>query len=132
MDIAALAAELTSDPLTRIYSGMTDQEAADSLNAVNRTTNKSSMTGDEILNQVDAGDWAALTDDQRQTVWDVCHLGSVDPFGVAATLLTDVFGASTTIIALQAARKNNVSRAVELGLGTVLFGHVKQARNYHN
>ena len=129
MDIAALASELTVDSLTRGYSGMSDAEAAADLNTVYRQTNKSTMSGSEILNNVVAGEWAALTADEQQTVWDICHLGDVNPFGIEATLMIGVFGAgSDTITALQVARKNDVSRAVELGLGWVRPGNVTEAR----
>ena len=36
-DLVALKIELDADPLVRGYSGMTDQQAADSLNTVNRS-----------------------------------------------------------------------------------------------
>ena len=45
MNYDALKTELTEDPLALGYSGMTDQEVADSLNAVNRQRNRTSMTG---------------------------------------------------------------------------------------
>ena len=87
------------------------------------------MTGSEVLNAVNAGEWVALTDAQRQTVWDVVHLGDVNPFGIEATLITNVFGGgSATITELADARKDDVSRADELGLGQVRTGTVQQAR----
>ena len=129
MDIAALKSELTSDPLTRGYSGMSDAEAATDLNTVYRTRDKVSMTGSEVLNAVDPTAWAALTDVQQQKVWDIVHLGTLNPFGVEATLLIAVFGAgSATITALAAARKENVSRADEIGLGHVFPAHVTRTR----
>ena len=129
MDIAALKSELTVDPLTRGYSGMSDEAAATDLNTVYRTRDKVSMTGSEVLNAVDPTAWAALTDVQQQKVWDIVHLGTLNPFGVEATLLIAVFGAgSATITALAEARKENVSRAGELGLGHVFPAHVTRAR----
>lgn len=129
MDISALVAELTAGhPDTGAYDADA-VTAAGQLNAVNRTTNKTSMSGSEVLNAVDAGEWGALDAAGKQTVWDIVHLGTVDPFGVEATLMTGVFGPpSATITALAAARKNNVSRAVELGLGLIKAGHVIEAR----
>ena len=129
MDIDKLKTELTDDPLARGYSGMTDAAAAADLNTVYRTKNKTSMTGSEILNNVDATEWAALDAAEKQTVWDIVHLGTINPFGVEATLMIGVFeGGSATITALQAARKDDVSRAVELGLGNVKVGNVQLAR----
>jgi hypothetical protein len=61
-------------------------------------------------------------------VWNILHLGNINPFGIEADLMQDIFGASTTITALQAARKENISRAEELGLGVVGAGQVEEAR----
>ena len=129
MNIVALKTELLDDPLARGYAGMNNVEAATSLNTVNRTRNKTSMTGSEVINNVDATEWGALTDIQQSKVWDIIHLGTLNPFGVEATLLIAVFGGgSDTIAALAAARVDAVSRGEELGLGLVRPGHVENAR----
>lgn len=129
MDITTLAAELTTDPLGRGYSGMDDQQAADSLNTADRTRTRATMTGSEVLNAVDSGEWAALTAEEKQIVWDVVHLGDINPAGIEAMLLTNVFGAgSTTITLLAAARQETVTRSEELGLGRVGVGNVTAAR----
>jgi len=129
MDISILAAELTADLLSRGYSGMSDAEAAADLNIVCRERNRSSMTGSEVLNAVDVTEWGSLDAGQKQTVWDVVHLGDVNPFGVEATLLIAVFGSgSNTIAALAVARKEAIGRAVELGLGFIYPGHIQNAR----
>ncbi len=129
MDIAALAAELTTDSLGRGYSGMDDAEAAADLNTVYRTRNKTSMTGSEILQAIDKTEYLALTDTNKDRVWQIMHLGTVNPFGVEKDFIVGIFGAgSDTITALQAARTDDVSRAVEIGLGTVAPGHVENAR----
>ena len=133
MNIAALKAELTGDPLARGYPAMSDAEAATNLNAVNRERNRTSMSGSEVLNAVDDTEWGALSDADKQTVWNIVHLGDVNPFGVEARLMVSVFDAeeSPTIAALQVARKDPVSRATELGLGLIYPAHVTQARAYH-
>lgn len=129
MDIDALKAELTGDPLTRGYAGMTDAQAATNLNAVNRTRNKTSLTGSQVLNAVDKTEFNALVAANKQLVWDILHLGDLNPFGIEADLMTDVFGGgSTTIAALAVLRVEAISRAVELGLGVVKVGHVQMAR----
>jgi hypothetical protein len=130
MDLQALASELTTDELERGYSGITDTEAADSLNAKNRTRNKTSMTGSEILNAVDAGEWATRTAEQKRIVWDIAHLGTANPFGIEATLMTSAFAGSggATINALIAARVESISRATELTLGNVRAADVQRAR----
>ena len=129
MNIPALKAELTVDPLARGYSGMTDEQAATNLNTVYRTRNKTSMTGSEVINNVVPAEWNALTDAHQAKAWNIVHLGTINPFGVEAMMLTAIFGAgSATIAALAAARKDNVSRAVELGFGIVYAGNVMEAR----
>ena len=132
MDLVALKAELDAGhPGTGAYDADAATAAAQ-INAVNRTRNRTSMTGSEVINAVDATEWGALTDAQRQTVWDVVHLGDVNPFGIEATLITNVFGGgSATITALAASRKEDVSRAQELGLRVIFAAHVAQARAYH-
>jgi hypothetical protein len=128
MNIAVLQAEITGDPLGRVYSGMTSQEIVDDINSMYRTRNRSSMTASEVANQMDATEWGALTVDEKREIWDVLHMGSdLNPFGIEATIFTSVFGASTTITNLQAARKEDISRATELGLGEVKVGHVNMA-----
>ena len=52
---------------------------------------------------------------------------NLNPFGIEATIFNNVFGASNTITALQAARIEQISRATELSLGHVKVGHVEMA-----
>lgn len=130
MNIDALKTELTAGhPDTGAYNA-DDALAADQLNAVNRKINRESMTGSEIINALDKTEYLALSDVKKDRVWQVCHLGTVNPFGVEADLFIDIFGAgSASITALQAARQDDVSRAVELGFGVVKVGYVQQARS---
>ena len=133
MNIVILKSELNADPLGRTYSSMSAEQAATDLNTVYRTTNKVTMSASEVANSIVVTEFNALSDSIQQRVWNILHLGTINPFGIEATLLTNAFGGgSGTIIALAAARKNDVSRAVELGLGLVWPGEVNQARNYHN
>ena len=127
--IEILKNEIETDPLSRGYSGMTDLEVANDLNTVYRTKNKTSMTGSEVLNAIVISEWTSLTADKQRTVWDVVHLGTINPFGIEATLMISVFGAgSDTIAALADARKDDVSRASELGMPFVYEGNVQEAR----
>ena len=130
MNYPIFVAELTDDPLERGYAGMTNREAADRLNVIDRTKNRESMSGSEILNAIDDTEWLALSESARQVVWDICHLGSVNPFGHEARLMQQVFSEpnSPTIAALGTARKEKISRANELGLDVVTDGHVHSAR----
>ncbi len=129
MDIDALSVELLAGhPDTGAYN-IDAEIAAGELNAVNRTTNKTSMTGSEILNAVLKSEFVALTNAEESQFWDIVHLSEVNPFGIESDLMVDIFGGgSTTITSLQTLRKNNVSRAVEIGLGVVRAGHILEAR----
>ena len=120
MNYGNLKTEITDDPLSRGYSEMTDQEIAESLNTVDRPRNRTSMTGSEVLNAIDAGEWATRTAEQKQTIWDIVHIGTVNPFGVEATLLTGAFAGAggATITALGLARVELISRAAEQGIGS--------------
>jgi len=131
MDYAVLNNELTVDPLSRGYSGMTDAEAATDLNTEYRDRNVTSMSATDIFQNVDETEYAALTDAQRQAFWGMMGMGTLNPWGQEAAIFTDLFGGiSATITALAAARVETVSRAVELGLGIVTEGDVAKARVY--
>ena len=124
MDLKTKDAEVRA-----LHPDWTDQQICDSLNAVTQTRNKSSMIGSEVLNAINATEWLAITDAQRQTVWNVVHLGTVNPFGIEATLMVAVFGAgSATIAALVAARVEDVSWATLNGYGFLYPGHLQNAR----
>ncbi len=115
---------------------MTDQQAADDLNTVYRTRNRSSMSGDEIFQATVPGEFNALdtgsgnTPDTQGHWLSFCGRETVDPFATANVQFVQwIFGGgSATVTALQAARVENVSRAQELGLDGVHGGHVRTAR----
>lgn len=135
-DIQALKAEIDTDPLGRGYAGMTDSQAADDINTVYRTRNKTSLSGDEIFNAANGGELAALASgaagNQRkfQMFLALCSRDSINPFGSAnVALVQEVFGAgSASLAALNALRTEQVSRAVELELGEVTAGLVAHVR----
>lgn len=129
MDYLALWNEINTDPLTRGYSGMTDLQVADDLNTVYRTVDRATMTGSEVYNSVDQTEWTALTDAQRDEIWDIIHMNVLNPFGREADRFVAIFGAgSTTVTTLAGLRVDDVSRANELGFGEVYEGHVTKAR----
>ena len=129
MDIDILRTELTDDPLGRGYEALLSEAVAANMNAIDRTTKKTIMEATEVFNAIDETEFNALSVDNQNRIWNVLHMGAINPFGLEASLFTNAFGgASATITALQAARKNNVSRGVELGLGIVRAGHIEEAR----
>ena len=124
-----LKSEVLGDPLGRGYSGMTDEAVPADLHTEYRTRNRSSMTGSEVINAIDGSEYGALTDGQKQLVWNVVHLGEINPFGVEADLMISAFGGgSNTIAALAALRVKPITRADELDLGLVRPGDVTEVR----
>ena len=130
-----LKTELTDDPLARGYSGMTDQQAADDLNTVYRTRNRTSMTGDEVFQALESQSvWESRTPDQRIEFLSLCARDSIDPFASAnVDVVISVFGApapGNTTENLQVNRVENITRAVELPnvRAPSTAQHVKQAR----
>ena len=131
-DLVALAAELTDDPLVRGYSAMSDLAAATSLNAViDRSVNRTSMTGKEVKDNIENADWDSRTQDQKQILLALFARDDLDPFGIDAHIFTDAMAGHVggTVAALATLRVDTVSRAVELGFGFVSEGDVNHARN---
>lgn len=129
MDINALAVELAGEhPVTGPYDA-DNATAAEQLNAVNRTHNRTSMTGREVAAEIVDAEYDELSDAKKSHILSLSSGDDIDPFGFAANVVKDVFGAdSDTVAALAAVRVETVSRAVELRLGTVYPGHVENAR----
>jgi len=130
MNYQVLMTEIDADPLGRGYSGMTNQEIASDMNTLYREKNRERMSPTEVLNTVVIADWVALTADEQRQIWDILHMGGdLDPFGNEATIFTSVFGGgSDTIVALADARKDDISRGTELGLGNVRESDIVKAQ----
>ena len=130
MNLAILKTELTEDPLTRGYSGMSDEAAAADLLTAYRTRNMTGMSGDLIFQQTDKTEFAALTDLRKQLWLAFCGRDSINPSAVPnVDFVKYIFGdAADTVAALAAARVETITRAAELGLGAVRAGDVQRAR----
>ena len=137
--MAALKEEVTVDPLVRGYNGpgsqnsgpgpMSDQAVADDINTAYRTRDRTSMTASDILNSVDTTELAALSVAGATEFWRILGMGEVNPFGVEATLMIDLFGVgSTTIAQLKVDRKEPISRARELGFAPPIASDVATDR----
>ena len=122
--------ELSIDPLTRGYSGMSDRDAATDINTSYRTRNKISLTRSEVLSAVDETELDGLTNANEARFWDIIDNETLDPFGKEKQLMQTIFGGagSTTITALAALRVESITRAIELGLGSMTEGQVGAAR----
>ena len=131
MDYAALKSEIETDPLTRGYSGMTDQQIADDLNTVYRTRNRSVMTGKEVKDRIDTTEWNSRTDAQKQIVLALCNRDDLDPFGIDAQIFQDeMTGATNTLASLNSYRVENISRAEEVFGAVVTVAAIESARVY--
>ena len=121
MDLQILKTELDSDPLARGYASMTDAQAADSLNAVNRTVDTETVQGWELWGATVLTEYSALTAAQRD-FWNALvgqNAISVKSAAVRANVIA-LWGAGTTTRAnLVALQTKTVSRAEELGLPLV-------------
>lgn len=129
MDYAKLKAEITNDPVTLGYAGKTDQQMCDLLNGKTRTRKVALLTPSQILNAIVYSEWTSKSSTQQQVIWNMLGMGSINPWGIEASIFTTVFGAgSATITALSALRNESISRADELGIGEVCVGHINEAR----
>jgi len=130
--IQAIKDELSIDPLTRGYAGMDDQQAADSLNTVDRTVDREFMTASEIFESIEVAEYKALAAGEKSAVDKVLGLGDnirIAPGTKARAFLLDAFTAgSTTRSNLATIAQESVSRSVEIGVGPVHIGDVQHAR----
>lgn len=127
---AALHDELINDPLGRGYSGMSDVQAADSLNTPDRDVSVDSIPSEFVVAGLVPSEINALTVAQQRNMWGVIGAGAVR---VADTevkaFFADLFGPATITRAnLLALAVQTISRAQEIGLGTVKAPDVNEAR----
>ena len=126
---SSLEDEIANDPLGRGYSGMTDEQILTSLNTKDRSRNRATMTASEVANEIDIGEFNALSNASEAKIWNVLHLGTINPFGIEVTIFVNAFGGgSTTITNLRAARVVSISRKQELRMGRVKIGQIEDAR----
>ena len=115
-------------PVTGSYDA-DDAVAAMQGNLANCSQDKTSLTGSEVYNAIDETEFESKTAEEKQKVWNILHLGSLNPHGHEADVMVVIFGpTSATITALKLLRVEAVSYATEEGLGFVRTGHVQQAR----
>ena len=129
MDIEKIKNEIAVDPLVRGYAGMANAQVLADGQTKYRTRNKTTLTGSEVLNAIDKAEFTAKTADQKQMIWDLVHLGEINPFGIEADLFIDIFGGgSVTITSLVELRVESISRWEELGLSGIKEGHIERAK----
>ncbi len=119
---------LVGHPVTGAFNA-DSMLAADELNAINVSRDRTSMTGREVAAEIVDAAYDGLTAEQKSQVLSLVSSTDIDPFGFAANVVKDIFGpGSLTVSALGSARVETVSHAVAEGLGFVWPGHVEQAR----
>jgi len=126
----AMKTEILTDPLARGYAVMTDLQVLADLQALTRTRNKTTMSGREVAAEVLGTEYDALSDPKKTQFLALIASDDLDPFGLAVTVVKDVFGVgSTTVSNLAAARIETVSGLVELDLGSPGLGNIVEARS---
>lgn len=128
--IDELRAELTDDPLGRGYTGMTDEQAATSLNSADRTRFRQSIPNREIFAGLDLTEFKALSPEERAAFSLVMQMDAIDATDPnTRSVLGAIFPAgSNTRTKMMTVAQETISRGVELGLGTVRVGQVEEAR----
>lgn len=115
------------------YAGMTDQQAADSLNEKNKTRERSSLSASELFQAMDLGELNALPGGDQARVNRILALGTIDltagsnPRVELLAVFSGAAGARTRP-AIGVAVTETISRATELGLSHVWPGYVQTAR----
>lgn len=130
--IGEIKTEIDVDPLGRVYSGMDDLQVADSANTKDRPVDLSSLSSTAVINAIDKTQWDALVQADRDRIWNLIHMGDLNPFGIEEKIFVDVFGVATaTIVNLAALRRttNAQTRGQELGLGAIQESEVIRARS---
>lgn len=125
-----LITEITTDPLGRNYSAMTNEEVAESLNVRDRNILDSVISSAMIFNAIEPSEYQALANTKLvDLLLGVGEQIDVGPGTNARTVILNSFGGgSTTVANLVTAATKLVSRGVELELGIVRPGHVEEAR----
>lgn len=131
-----IADEIANDPLSRGYAAMSDEQVADSMNAVNRTVNTQSVSVEEIADAFVVSELNLMTLQKEIRLWNRLALSETIDVNnqTVIDMLTDSFpapGAPTngqTLPRLNALKTQTVSRGDELGVGFVAPGHVIEAR----
>jgi hypothetical protein len=133
MDIRALKAELTTDPLGLGYAAAKTPTAMCALLNAKRAVARASITGADLWECTALAEYAALAQPARDAYQVLVSLGTID---IAAgsnsrAVLLALFGAATTTranLVAFAGKSLQASRAETLGLGVVAEGNVIDAQ----
>lgn len=124
--------ELANDPLARGYSGMTDTQVLDSLTTVfdRQPPAGTTVEATEVLNRIVIAEYNLLLETQKDRLYALLAIGRLDPWGIEANILQGLFGGSSTTVQNLSAYRDTllITRAQELGLGTLYEGNIIEAR----
>jgi hypothetical protein len=124
--------EIVGDPLGRGYAGMTDAQVFASLTTADRSRARNLIPAHELFEAITAADLAALGAGEQKRLQFLMSMGEVNIEGVnTRAVLVAMFSGATqpTKDALLALQTQAITRAEELGLGTLRLGHVQVARS---
>lgn len=129
MNLATLKTELTTDPLARGYAGMSDEAAAASLNAQDRTPSRDSLTGGELAASVVKAEYSALSAADKAYFNMLVPSASLPLTATLKSELGTLFSAGTaTRTNLVALLKRTGTRGEELGIGYVTPSDIANAK----
>ncbi len=126
--------ELVNDPLSLGYSSKADQQCANILNAETQQIARTSITGDELLENTAQVELVALTIGSRTDFWGFVNRSSIPVGGGTNTraILAAIFPANSatrTNLMVLLATPILASRAAVLGLPFVGVHHIASARS---
>ena len=128
-EIQTLRTELQDDPLAKGYSAMTDEAVAIVMNGVTQSADKDTITAKEAQASVVGSEYLVLTDAQRDA-WAAILSDDIDIKNTnIRNQIAEIWAAGTaTRTNLVDLQTKSVSRAEELGIGTVKPGDVQIGR----
>jgi len=125
MDYVKLKAEIDDDPLARGYSGMTDQQVADSLNTADRVVVREEIVGNELFSYTDETEYLALSDALKSQWLSLCSIDIIRKNAVP--IIKSIFNSGSATWG-NIVKTETLSRAEELGLGLVSVADVTFVR----
>jgi hypothetical protein len=118
VDLVALKAELTNDPLGRGYASMDDEAAANALRVNDRMANRDTLDGGLLVASIVMSEYTALTANQKDYLRLLAMSQTLPLTATVKTELGSIFPAgSATRANFLALLKRPGSRADELNLG---------------
>jgi hypothetical protein len=122
----ALENEIANDPDGKGYSGMTDAQLADSLNAVTISRDRKRISGRDLKAYSDVDEFNLLPGAKQQQFLTLTRRDDLDLSGMDMDIMVSIFGSlSKTVAKLETEKTETVSKAMMLGLRTVTEGYLR-------